>query len=107
MDGDGGDAAVDDEDRCLSLPDLRRAKMDPRWMSSPSRCLPEVRFLRFLGVLYVVSPIQLHGVKLFEEAVAAPTIRPELYGRKNCSGRIVGRWTLCLPCLLLVLFWYY
>ena len=29
MDGDGGDAAVDDEDRCLSLPDLRRAKMDP------------------------------------------------------------------------------
>ena len=29
MDGDGGDAAVADEDRCLSLPDLRRKKMDP------------------------------------------------------------------------------
>ena len=29
MDGDGGDAAVADEDQCLSLPDLRRTKMDP------------------------------------------------------------------------------
>ena len=29
MVGDGGDAAVADEDRCLSLPDLRRVKMDP------------------------------------------------------------------------------
>ena len=29
-DGDGGDAAMDDEDRCLSLPDLRREKMDPK-----------------------------------------------------------------------------
>ena len=57
MDGDGGDAAVDDEDRCLSLPDLRKAKMDPRWTISPSRCLPEVRFRRFLVVLYVVSLI--------------------------------------------------
>ena len=28
MDGDGGDTAVADEDRCLSLPDLRRTKMD-------------------------------------------------------------------------------
>ena len=28
MDGDGGDAAVADEDRCLSLQDLRRTKMD-------------------------------------------------------------------------------
>ena len=28
MDGDGGDAAVADEDRCLSLPDLHRMKMD-------------------------------------------------------------------------------
>jgi len=44
MDGDGGDAAVDDEDRCLSLPDPRRAKMDPWWVSSPSRSLLEVRF---------------------------------------------------------------
>ena len=59
MDGDGGDATVVGEDRCLGLPDLRRLKMDPRWMISPSRSLPEVRFLRFLGVLYVVSPIQL------------------------------------------------
>ena len=67
MDGYGGDAAVDDEDRCLSLPDLRRAKMDPRWMSSPYKCLLEVRFLRFPGVLYVISPNQL-GVKLFKEA---------------------------------------
>ena len=81
MDGDGGDAAVDDEDRCLSLSDLRRAEMDPLWMSSPFRCLPKVRFLRFLGVLYVVSLIQLHGVKLFEEAVVAPTIQRELYDR--------------------------
>lgn len=61
MDGDGGDAAVDDEDRCLGLLDLCRAKMDPRCMSSPSRCLLEVRFQRFLVVMYVVSPIQLHG----------------------------------------------
>ena len=91
MDGDGGDAAMDDQDRCLSLPDMCRAKMDPRWMSSPSRCLPEVRFLRFLGVLYVVSSNQLHGVKLFEEPKAVPTIRPELYGRKICSSHIVGR----------------
>ena len=45
MDEDGCDAAVADEDRCLSLPDLRRKKMDPWWMSSPSRSLPEVRFL--------------------------------------------------------------
>ena len=44
IDEDGGDAAVADEDRCLSLPNLRRMKMDPRWMSSPSRSLPEVRF---------------------------------------------------------------
>ena len=29
MDGYGGDAVVVDEDRCLSLPDLRRMKMDP------------------------------------------------------------------------------
>ena len=75
MDGDGGDVVVDDEDRCLSLPDLRRVKMDPRWMSSPSRFLLEVRFLRFLGVLYVVSSIQLHGAKLFEAALSRATIR--------------------------------
>ena len=80
MDGDGDDAMVADEDQCLSLPDLRRAKMDPWWMSSPSTCLPEVRFRRFLGILYVISLIQLHGVKLFEAAVSAPTIRRELYG---------------------------
>ena len=29
MDGDGGDAAVVDGDRCLGLPDLSRVKMDP------------------------------------------------------------------------------
>ena len=90
MDGDGGDAAVDDEDRCLSLSNLRRANTDPQWASSPSRCLPEVRFWRFLGVKNVISLIQLHGVKLFEEAVAAPTIRPQLYGRKRYFGCIVG-----------------
>ena len=65
MDGDGGDAVVDDEDRCLGLPDLRRMKMDPRWMSSASRSLPEVRFLGLLASLYLVSPIRLHGAKLF------------------------------------------
>ena len=81
MDGDGGDAVVVDEDRCLSLPDLRRVKMDPRWMSSPSRSLPEVRFLRFLGVLYVVSSIQFHGAKLFEAAASMATIPRQLYGR--------------------------
>ena len=81
MDGDGGDAAVADEDQCLSLPDLRRMKMDLWWMSSPSRSLSEVRFLRFLDVLYVVSPIQFHGTKLFEAAASMPTIRPQLYGR--------------------------
>ena len=81
MDGDGGDAVVDDEDRCLSLPDLRRMKIDPRWMSSPSRSLPEVRFLRLLVSLYVVSPIQFHGTKLFEAAASMATIRGQLYGR--------------------------
>ena len=82
MDGDGADAVVVDEDRCLSLPDLCRMKMDPRWMSFPSRSLPEVRFLRFLGVLYVVSPIQLHGVKLFEAAS-----RGHLYGSNYTAGK--------------------
>ena len=81
MDGDVGDVVVDDEDRCLGLPDLRRMKMDPRWMSSPSRSLPEGRFLRFLGVLYGVSPIQLHGAKLFEAAVSRESIRRQLYGQ--------------------------
>ena len=80
MDGDGGDAVVVDKDRCLSLPDLRRMKMDPRWISSPSRSLPEVRFLRFLGVLYVVSLIQFHGVKLFEGAALMATIRADQKG---------------------------
>ena len=45
MDGDGGDATVDDENRCLSLPDLHKAKMDSWWMSYPCRCLLEMRFL--------------------------------------------------------------
>ena len=91
MDGDDGDAVVVDEDRCLSLPDLRRMKMDPRWMSSPSKSLPDVRFLRFLGVLYVVSPIQFHGTKLFETAAEMTAIWAQLYGGPNWSGRIVGR----------------
>ena len=30
MDGDDGDEEVADEDRCLSLPDMRRMKMDPQ-----------------------------------------------------------------------------
>ena len=81
MDGDGGDAVVVDEDRCLGLPDLSRMKMDPRWMSSPSRSLPEVRFWRFLGVLYVVSLIQFHRTKLFETAAEMAAIRAQLYGR--------------------------
>ena len=80
MDGDGGDAAIADEDQCLSLPDLRRMKMDPWWMSSPSRSLPKVRFLRFLGVLYVVSLIQFHGMKLFEAAASTATIRADQNG---------------------------
>ena len=86
MDGDGGDAAVDDEDRCLGLPDLRRMKMDPRWMSSPSRSLPKVRFLRFLGVLYVVSLIQFHGAKLFEVAA-----RWHLYDQNYTAGNLTHR----------------
>ena len=91
MDGDGGDAVVVDGDRCLGLLDLSRVSMDPRWMSSPSRSLPEVRFRRFLGVLYVVSLIQFHGMKLFEKAAEMAAIRVQLYGRTNWSGRIVGR----------------
>ena len=43
MDGDGGDAMIADGDRCLGLPNLSRVKMDPRWMSSPSRSLPKMR----------------------------------------------------------------
>ena len=81
MDGDDGDAAVVDEDRCLGLPDLSRMKMEPWWMSSPSRSLSELRFLRFLGVLYVVSLIQFHMMKLFEAAASMATIRAQLYGR--------------------------
>ena len=42
---DGSDEAVDDDDRCLGLHNRRRVKMDPSWASSPSRSLPEVRFL--------------------------------------------------------------
>ena len=80
---DGDDAVVVDGDRCLGLPDLSRVKMDPRWMSSPSRSLPEVRFRQFLGVLYVVSLIQFHGTKLFEKAAEMATIRVQLYGRTN------------------------
>ena len=91
MDGDGGDAVVVDEDRCLSLSDLRRVKMDPRWMSSPYRSLPQVRFLRLLGVLYVVSPIQLHGAKPFEAAAPRTSIRRKLYGREKYSRHIVSR----------------
>ena len=60
---------------------MQWVKMDPRWMSSTSRSLPEVRFLRFLGVLYVVSLIQFHGAKLFEAAASMATIRRQLYGR--------------------------
>ena len=81
IDEDDGDAAVDDGDQCLSLQDRRRMKMDLWWISSPSRSLPKVRFLRFLGVMYVVPPIQFHGTKLFEAAASMPTIRPQLYGR--------------------------
>ena len=50
MDEHGGDTTVVCEDRCLGLPDQRRMKMDPRWASSPSISLPEVRFLRLSGV---------------------------------------------------------
>ena len=91
MDGDGGDAVIVDEDRCLSLPDMRRMKMDHWWMSSPSRSLPEVRFLRFLGVLYVVPPIQFHGTKLFEAAASMASIQWQLYSRENYPRRILGR----------------
>ena len=82
IDGDDGDAAVDDDDRCLGLHTRRRMKMDPSWASSPSRSLPKVRFLRLLVSLYVVSLIQLHGARLFEAAApsrsyTAATIRAE------------------------------
>ena len=81
MDGDSDDAVVVDGDQCLGFPDLSRVKMDPRWMSSPSRSLPKVRFRRFLGVLYVISLIQFHGMKLFEMAAEMEAIRAQLYGR--------------------------
>ena len=81
MVGDGGDVVVDDEDRCLGLPDLCMVKMDPQWMSSPSRSLPEVRFRWFLSVLYVFPLIQFHGTKLFEMAVKMATIWAQLYGQ--------------------------
>ena len=80
-DGDGGDAAVADEDRCLSLPDLHRTKMDLPVDEFPLRSLPEVRFPRLLVSLYVVSPIQFHGAKLFETAASMAAIRAQLYGR--------------------------
>ena len=85
MDEDDGDAAVDDDDRCLRLHDRRRVKMDPSLASPPSRSLPEVRFLRLLVSLYVISPIRLHGAKLFEAAApshsyTAATIREDQNG---------------------------
>ena len=83
MDRDGDDATVVDGDRCLSLLDLSRMKMEPRLTSSPSRSLSEVRFLRFLAVPCVVSRIQFHGAKLFEKAAEMVTIRAQLYGRTN------------------------
>ena len=59
MDGDGGDAAVDDEDRCLSLPDLRWVKMDYLWMSSPLQ-MPsggEVSAISRCSVCRLLKPI--------------------------------------------------
>ena len=83
MDGDDGDAAVDDGDWCLSLQNRCRLKMDPQRASSPFKSLPKVRFRWFLGVLYVVSPIQFHGAKLFEAAAWMAAIWRELYGRNK------------------------
>ena len=55
----------------------------PTTWNLPSRSLSEVRFRRFLGVLYVVSLIQFHGTKLFEMAAEMAGIRAQLYGRTN------------------------
>ena len=59
MDGDGGDAAIADEDRCLSLPDLRRTKMDPAVDELPLR-IPsggEVSATSGLSVCRLSDPI--------------------------------------------------
>ena len=64
-DGDGDDVG-DDEDRCPSLQDLSGGGDGCPSMSSPSRSLPE---LRFLVAVNVWALIQSHGVKLFEEVV--------------------------------------
>jgi hypothetical protein len=57
---DGNDAQANDpsgnDDRCLSA-------------SSPSMFLLEVSFLRVMVSLNVGSPICLHGVKVFDQAV--------------------------------------
>ena len=107
MDRDDGNAAVDDDDWCLSLQDRRRLNMDPQRASSPSRSIPEVRFLWLLVFLCLVSSIWLHGVKLFEAVVPRASIRRQLYGWEKYSCRIVGRWTLWSLQPAWVFFWYY
>ena len=76
--GDDGDAAVDDGDRCLSLQDRCRLKMDPLRASSPSRSLPEVRFLRLLVSLYDCT-----GRNYLRRQLCSAAIRWELYARSR------------------------
>ena len=73
-DGDDGDAAVDDEDDAQASNDLRSGEDRCPSASSPSRSLPEVRFLRVLVSTNIRSQIRLHGVKLFDKAGSRRTI---------------------------------
>ena len=66
----------------MSWPPMIRvaARMMPS-ASSPSRSLPEVRFLRVVVSLNVGSQIRLRVVKLFDEAEAVPHGTGGWYGR--------------------------
>ena len=92
MDGDGGDAAVADEDRCLSLPDLCRMKMDPWWTSFPLQIPSGGEVFATSGLS--VSPISfVSSQKMF---YLTGKRQWQLYDRSYTTGpgwsrRIIGR----------------
>jgi hypothetical protein len=80
-DADDGDAVMGDGDDAQSSLDLDGGEDRCPSASSPSRTLPDVRFLRVLVSSSVVSLIRLHEVKVFDKVahLTHGTTRP--YGR--------------------------
>ena len=89
-DGDDGDAAVDDEDDAQASNDPSSSEDRCPSASSPSRSLPEVRFLRVLVSTNVGSQILLHGVKLFDEAMSVAGGTAGRYGRAPAVPMVVN-----------------